>query len=315
MAKWAVALRTAGSPTEPQIEAALDAGDILRTHLMRPTWHFVAAQDIRMVLQATASRVHQANAFVYRSRHLGPARLARFTDRVRDLLAGGNHLTRKEVLSACPRDLVEEDGIAQAYLFMYAELEAVICSGPRRGKQMTYALLDERVPSTPPMSEEEARVALVRRYLATRGPATVADLTTWSGLTVAQARAAIADLGDEVTAVDIGAPAYVLGESPPPGRGGRTTFLMPDFDEYGMAYKDRSAIVDASRAFPATPWNRVVVVDGVVAGYWRRTLGATTVTVELHLPDLPVDDARVVVAAREYAAFVGRELVIGPAAG
>ncbi|MEP6650032.1 MAG: winged helix DNA-binding domain-containing protein [Lapillicoccus sp.] len=308
MAKWAIGLRLAGGGSDADVEAACDDGRILRLHALRPTWHFVAAEDLRMVLQVTAQRVHQANAFVYRSYGLDRERLDRFVDFVRGLLEGGKHLTRKEIHSACPPELVQGDGITVAYLFMYAELEGVLCSGPRRGKQFTYALVDERVPPSPPMTDDEALAEFVLRYLRTRGPATVPDLTMWSGLTVAQARRALDLLGGEVTEVDTGAPAYLLTDREPPSEAGVRTFLMPDFDEYGMAYKDRSAIAGPEQPFPAAPWNRVVVVDGVIVGGWKRTLAPRTVTVELDLPDIPVDDPRVVAAAEEYATFLGRDL-------
>lgn len=308
MARWAVALRTRGAVTDDVVEAVCDEGRILRLHALRPTWHFVAAQDIRLVLQVTAPRVHQANAFMYRRLGLDRPRLDRFAERVRALLEGGNHLTRNEIRARLPKDWVEEVGFQMAYLLMYAELQGVVVSGPRRGRQPTYALLDERAAPTAPLSDEEALVRFVERYLRTRSPATIADLTTWSGLTVAQAKRAVAALGDVVTTVDREGPAYLLVDGDPPPQIAPRSFLMPDYDEYGMAYKDRSAIAHPDHDHWTLPWNRAVVVDGVIAGAWQRTLSQDAVTVEVAMFDLSWDDPRVVTAAEEYARFIGRDL-------
>jgi len=306
MAKWAIGLRLADGGSNEAVESACDEGRILRLHVLRPTWHFVAAEDIRLVLQVTAKRVHQANAFMYRSLDLDTARLETFADLVGGLLAGGNHLTRKEIRAALPAGWVGEKGFHLAYLLMYAELQGVVCSGPRRGNQPTYALLDERAAPTPELSDDDALARFVARYLRTRGPATVPDLTTWSGLTVSQVKRALTLLGDEVTTVESDGRAYLLADGEPSGD--LRSFLMPDYDEYGMAYKDRSAIAHPDHDYWTLPWNRAVVVDGVIAGAWQRTLRPDSVTVEVAMFDLPLDDSRVVGAAEEYARFLGREL-------
>ena len=311
MARWAIGLRLADGGTDQSVESACDEGRILRLHALRPTWHFVAAEDIRMVLQVTAKRVHQANAFMYRSLDLDPARLDRFADLVRGLLSGGSQLTRKEIREALPSGWVGEKGFHLAYLLMYAELEGVVVSGPRRGNQSTYALLDERAAPTPTLSDDEALVQFVSRYLRTRGPATIPDLTTWSGLTVAQVKRALGVLGEEVTHLESRGRAYLLVDGTPPA--GLRSFLMPDYDEYGMAYKDRRAIAHPDHDYWTLPWNRAVVVDGVIAGAWQRTLGPDSVTVEVAMFDRPWDDPRVVDAAEEYAMFLGRELDLRPA--
>jgi hypothetical protein len=306
MAKWAIGLRLAGGGSDEVVESACDEGRILRLHALRPTWHFVAVEDIRMVLQVTAKRVHQANAFMYRSLDLDTARLEGFVELLRGLLAGGKHLTRKEIRAALPAGWGADKGVHMAYLLMYAELQGVVCSGPRRGNQFTYALLDERSAPAPPLPDEQALAQFVSRYLRTRGPATVPDLTTWSGLTVSEVKRALTLLGDEVTTVESDGRAYLLVDGEPSA--GVRSFLMPDYDEYGMAYKDRSAIAHPDHDYWTLPWNRAVVVDGVIAGAWQRTLRPDSVTVEVAMFDLPLDDSRVVGAAEEYARFLGREL-------
>jgi len=313
MAKWAIGLRLADGGSDEAVESACDEGRILRLHVLRPTWHFVAAKDIRMVLQVTAKRVHQANAFLYRRLDLDTKRLEGFVDVVRGLLVGGKYLTRKEIRRALPAEWVGDQSIHMAYLLMYAELQGVVCSGPRRGNQLTYALLDERVAPGPTLPDEQALAEFVSRYLRTRGPATIPDLTTWSGLTVSEVKRALTVLGDEVTTLESGGREYLLVDDQQPS--GLRSFLMPDYDEYGMAYKDRSAIAHPDHDYWTLPWNRAVVVDGVIAGAWQRTLAPDSVTVEVAMFDLPWNDPRVVGAAEEYARFLGRELDLRAASG
>lgn len=137
--KWSVGMRCGTRVTDADLDRAYAAGTILRTHVLRPTWHFVAPEDIRWLLAVTAPRIHRLNAFVYRQNGVDAAVRARATDVIAEALHGGKALTRKEIGA-----LLGEDGLRLALLVMHAEIEAVICSGPPRGRQHTYALLDER---------------------------------------------------------------------------------------------------------------------------------------------------------------------------
>jgi len=181
-AKWALVQRMPGA-TDAAIEQAFTDGAILRTHLLRPTWHFVTPADIRWMLALTAPRVHALNAYYYRKCELDKTIFARSHDALVNALQGGKQLMREEV-----RTVLEQAGIATkgdlrfAYLMMHAELDGIVCSGARRGKQFTYALVEERVPPTRKVDRDEALAELVKRYFTSHGPATVQDFTWWSGL-------------------------------------------------------------------------------------------------------------------------------------
>jgi DNA glycosylase AlkZ-like len=183
-AKWAVAQRARGC-SDADVEEACDRGDIVRTHVMRPTWHFVTSADARWMLELTAPRVHAANAYYYRQLELDERVFTKSHAALAAALRGGRHLTRVELGHALERAGIRAAGTRLAYVLMRAELDAVICSGPRRGKQFTYALFDERVPASKPLARDQALAELVRRYFASHGPATVQDFAWWSGLTVA----------------------------------------------------------------------------------------------------------------------------------
>jgi Winged helix DNA-binding domain len=162
-AKWAVAQRT-HSLTDAALDQAFAEGSILRTHVLRPTWHFVTPADIRWMLALSAPRVHQLNSSMYRKCELDDATFARSNAALANALQGRKQLTRSELATALAHVGIHADGFRLSYLMMYAELEGLICSGGRRGKQFTYALLEERVPQAQHLDNDQALAELVTRY-------------------------------------------------------------------------------------------------------------------------------------------------------
>lgn len=174
-AKWALGLRVKGVK-DRDVEKAFNEGSILRTHVLRPTWHFVSPEDIRWMLALSAPRVHAANAPYYRKLEIDPAVVRRTYDSLGRALRGGVALAREEIRRVLQEAGVQADGpLRLPYLLMRAELDGLIISGPRRGKQFTYALFDDRVPSRPPIRLEEALAELSGRYFRSHGPATIHD--------------------------------------------------------------------------------------------------------------------------------------------
>ncbi|MBK8031171.1 MAG: winged helix DNA-binding domain-containing protein [Chloroflexi bacterium] len=163
LAKWALGQRTAAM-SDDLVDQAFAAGKILRTHVMRPTWHFVTPFDIRWMLQLTAPRVHALNAYMYRKLELDEALLQRANGVLAEALEGGQQLTREELATALEAANIAAKGMRLGYIMHYAELEAVVCSGPRRGKQFTYMLLDERAPHARTLAPDEALAELVTRF-------------------------------------------------------------------------------------------------------------------------------------------------------
>jgi hypothetical protein len=313
MAKWAIGLRMARPALDAEVEHAFDAGKILRTHVLRPTWHFVAPADIRWLLALTAPRVHAASAFMYRKLELSAAEFRRGDGVLVRVLRDGEFLTRTALQAALARAGIKASGPRLAYLVMHAELEGLICSGPRVGRQFTYALLDNRVPPARALSREAALQELSRRYFATRGPATAYDFANWSGLTLADARDGIESLGPGFAREAIDGREHVFRPAKVAASSACLSFLMPDYDEYGMSYRDRSALLPApadirtSRAH-ALAYNRMIVVDGKIAGSWRRSLAGKSVSIET---DYPVPLGRrqlraVATAVRRFKDFAGR---------
>lgn len=218
-AKWSVGLRMR-SAQDADIEAALDRGEILRTHVLRPTWHFVVAADIRWLLRLTRPRIHRLNAAWYAKSGLDGPTLARAHSLLASILADEQPRTRRELAERLTAEGLDRSGLALGYLLMHAELEEVITSGPRLGgKQHTYTLLDLRSPATPVphRSPDDALDDLVLRYFRSRGPATATDFSTWSSLAVTDTRRAVARLDGRLTCRhDAGGKAWYSDPNAPP---------------------------------------------------------------------------------------------------
>jgi hypothetical protein len=320
-AQWAVGQRTQDA-TAAAVEQAFDTGQLLRTHVMRPTWHFVTPPDIRWLLALTAPRVNLAAAYNYRRLGLDETVFAASRGVLEGTLMGGKQLTRDELGAALARAGLATDGLRLSHLVMRAELDGVICSGARRGKQMTYALLEERVPPAGPLTRDEALAELARRYFRSHGPATDADYAWWSGLTLTDARAGLEMVKGQLERVECEGEAYWLARQATPADDrleddGPCVHLLPNYDEYIVGYTDREAVIDPARvqapdARGNVLFNYIMVFDGGVVGTWKRTPGKGGVTVAFS-PFNPlsaaVEQAFATEAAR-YAAFLGLPLVL-----
>ena len=315
MAKWSIGLRLPGS-TDETIEKAFTDGLILRTHLMRPTWHFVTPKDICWLLQLTAPRVEAINGFTYRQQELDSKLFKRSNAVIAKALEGGRQLIRTELQAELRKKKIIADGVRLSCLMMKAELEGIICSGARRGKQFTYALMDERVPPAKTFTKKEALAELATRYFTSRGPATVKDFATWSGLSVTEAKEGAAMLSSRFIKEKINEQEYFfIPASFDTKRKIQTSFLMPDYDEYGMGYKDRSAIfnttIDLSQFKNENPiFNRMIVIDGKIEGTWKRVIKNNTVNIET-IPFSPLSKTKQQAlgkAIKKYCLFVGKEV-------
>lgn len=312
-AKWALGQRANGI-NEADVDQAFADGSILRSHLLRPTWHFVTPKDIRWMLMLTAPRVHALSDYYYRKSGLDAATFKKSNSTIAKALKGGRQLTRNELASALQKAGIPTDAdLRLTYLVMYAELEGLICSGARRGKQFTYALLEERVPPTKPMKRDEALAELVRRYFSTRGPATLQDFAWWSGLTVADAKAGIEMVRPQFVSETINGQTYWFDESNAPTKlKSPTAYLLPNYDEYFIGFKDRSAFAEVIRREKLEENNptfiaHVIVLDGQIVGGWKRTLKKDSVVVELSLiTKLSKSEHQAVVeAANRFGKFLG----------
>lgn len=283
-AVWALGLRMTGGARREHVDAAFDAGRILRTHIMRPTWHFVAAGDIRWLLTLTAPRIHQAMAFQRRWLELDSRKLTRGTRIIARALEDDDALTRQELGQRLHRRGLPLSSQQLAHLVAYAELEGVICSGPRlaprtahpadrtphrvRRTGLSYALLDRRAPARAAMSRDEALATIGERYFRSHGPATIRDFAWWSGLTVGDAKRSVDMIRARRKEVD--RRTYWTARAAPPGRPReRLAELLPYFDEYLVAYRDREAVPHGPSSL--LTFQQAIIVGGQTAATWRVT--------------------------------------------
>jgi hypothetical protein len=269
--KWAVGVRTTATK-DSSVEQAIDKGKIIRTHVLRPTWHLISPADIRWMQMLTAPRVHAFCAFGYRKMELNDAIFKRANNVFTKALQGGKHLTRIELAAALQQAKIQTDELRMIHLLIHAELDALICNGPRSGKQFTYALLDERVPSTKKIKPEEALVKLTERYFKSHGPATLADYTWWSGLTAKDAQKGLELIRSTLISEVIAEKTYWMTTDTAAVKNKSSVILLPAFDEYTVAYKDRSLAVNETAAKKTGNgiFKPLLIIDGQVKGLWKR---------------------------------------------
>jgi hypothetical protein len=313
-AKWSLAQRMP-QQDHTMIEAAFTAGDILRTHVMRPTWHFVAREDIRWLLELTAARVQAINATMYRRLELDEALLRRAAAAFEAALEGGQALTRVQLARVLAQAGIPAQGLRMVYFLMHAELQGLLCSGPRQGKQFSYALLRDRAPHARILSREEALALLTRRFFSSHGPALLKDFSWWSGLTLADARIGVELARADLLVSDIdGRSYYRPAAAPDVAPPSAFTCLLQPYDEYTVGYREHWPILapDHRQQMLNGAFYGIVLIDGQVAGSWKRTLKAKQAHFETNLfrPLTADEQAALHAAAQRYAAFHGVEAVI-----
>lgn len=314
-ALWATAQRMTSRPDAAGLAAAVDSGAILRTHVLRPTWHFVAPADARWLLELTAPRVQRINAPYLRRNNLDEATLNRAFALIEAELAGGRHRSRAQLQDHLARAGFEFGGMAMGLVMMEAELTRLVISGETLGTARSYALFDERVPAAA-FDREQALAELVARFIATRGPVTLKDFAVWSGLTLRDATIGLAGANDNepgrFSAVEVEDLACWWEE---PG----TTAVAPaaprvdlvqGYDEYVMSYFPSKKLMQLPEYTPTGEFGlllHTVLVDGVMAGQWKHVLRTRDVTVQIATLRVftPAERDAAEQAADDYGRYLG----------
>lgn len=308
MAKWAIGLRMPHLK-ETDIEKAFNEGKILRTHVMRPTWHFVHPKDIRWLIQLTGPRVEAFNKTYYRKHGVDDKLVKRGKDIILKALEGKNFLTREQLNEELRKKKSNDNNFQEMLIIMKMELEGLICSGPRIGKQFSYALMDERVPKSKSYTNEEALGMLTKKYFSTRGPATLKDYSWWSGLSMKEVREGIEMQKSIFTKESVDkTDYYFIPNNDKLTAKHQTTFILPDYDEYGISYKDRSAYLPKID----TPINtyHYFIVNGVAGGTWHKNVKGKSFVIET-TPLQPLSKAKateVEKAIQRYKEFFNSKL-------
>lgn len=318
MSKWAVGLRLPHS-TESEVEAAFNRGDILRTHVMRPTWHMVSADDIYWMIELTAPQIKSQSKSRNRDLGLTDEVLSASRKALEKALQGNRALTRDEISDHLNQSGITTEGQRIYHILMEAEIEGLICSGPVIGKNQTYMLLEERVPKKHLFSKEEALALLARKYFSSHGPATLADFVWWSGLRISDARKAIEINQSTLLSAEIDQETYWFTEPlADVSFAHDSVYLLPAFDEYLIAYQNRSAAIAIHHRTKAISNNGIfrpiVVVNGQISGLWKRSFTKNSVVIELdHFRPHNKKEVQLIEKASEkYGYFSARNAVLKP---
>jgi hypothetical protein len=283
MAKWGIGVRLPGA-TEAAIEMAIDEGKILRTHVLRPTWHMVAAADLGWMMDLTGPRLRGVLNANNKRMELTEAVFGKCNKIIARAL-GEQHMTRKELMVVLGQHRIATDDLRSSHIMFRAEIDGVVCSGVRVGKENSYALFEERVLPSKIIDRNEAVGELFKRYISSHGPATLHDFVWWSGLTLTDARMGLEENKRGLDSIDKDGKTWWFADEQSDVKLNRNTVhLLPAFDEYMVSYKDRSAALHDDHFSNAISSNGIfrpiIVVNGKVVGVWKRSVGKEKVVVD-----------------------------------
>lgn len=312
MAKYAIGVRLKNS-THQTIEDAINNSEIIRTHVLRPTWHFVAAEDIQWMLELTAKNLNRALSSNNKRLELDEKTFKKCNTIIEKLLRDGKHLTRKEIMTALGKKGIKTDDLRAGHIMFRAETDLVVCNGMKREKQFTYALFDERVPSSKRLSEEEALAQLAQRYFFSHGPATLQDFTWWSGLSVTDAKTGLESIKSKLISEKYKNNVYWFSESTSQKTKSSEIIFLPSFDEFLISYKSREISLDllhAPHAFTNNGiFNPLIVHNAKVIGIWKPQY-KKEILVKQHFFNTPTGKQKQLCtkAANEFGKFFQKEV-------
>ncbi len=322
---WSIGSRTIGA-TEAGVRSAFDRGEIVRSWPMRGTLHVTTPDDLRLILPLSRHRL--ATAFASRRRELAisDGDILSATD-VAQAVLPGQPLPRKALFAAFESAGQSTTGQRGIHLISALAHAGLVCLGPFAGREQAFVLLDEWAPAgrTSPGRDSALDEVALRYYLG-HGPATIADLSWWANLTLADVRAATARVAERLGTLTVGSTTYyaspdlvdVAGSAP----GSRSVHLVSGFDENLLGYTDRSPALDARHSPLIVPGNNgvfkpTIVAGGRIVGTWARAERASSVTLTAHPFDELGSGARLALsaAAERYALFRHKpvDLVVAPA--
>lgn len=285
-AKWALGLRLQNSSDE-EIDKAFNEGKILRTHAVRPTWHFVTPEDLGWITKLNAPQVKKIMSYYYKQLDITPSVINKSNSIIANALKNKNFLTRTEIEKKLAQGGIKAHGQKLGHIVGEAELDLIICSGPKKGKQFTYALVDEVTPQTKTISREDSLSKLAEIFFNSRGPATIKDFSKWSGLSMVDSRNGLDSVKSKLKSETIEGKEYYFQNfkpsaiSHPP-----SALLLPNYDEYISSYADYTIISEPTHRKNldlkgnALFWNHLII-NGMVVGSWKRVFKPKTVEIEL----------------------------------
>jgi hypothetical protein len=308
-AAWAVASRTP-NPDQAELAALLDDGAVVRTHVLRPTWHFVRAEDAGWLLDLTGPRLRRVTGQQLRNAHgLDERSVGRAVTAVTQALASAGQLTRAQLADELRERGIAGSGQMLMILLAHAELGGLICSGRVVGGEHTYALMDERVPAPRRLGRTEALAELALRYFTGHGPATERDLAYWATLTLTDVRAGLAQVRDRLDSFEHAGRVFwhAPGEAPG-GPQDPAAHLLQILDETYRGYQDSRWVIDAAGHVPRTRETAagMALADAQLLAAMRRTISHDHVQFDLrpYRALTPAEIEALDQAARRYGEYL-----------
>lgn len=285
MAKWAIGVRLEDNNVK-DIDKALDMGKVIRTHILRPTWHFVSADDIYWMHGLSSPRLRPVYRSYAKASGADESLIRRAVPLVEKALEGGNHLTRQEIgIALLEQDLQLDDRTLHLSI-SYAETEGIVVNGRQKGNKQTFTLLEEWVPRQKTISEEESLERLARKFFGSHGPATMQDFIWWSGLTMTQCRQAVEMIKTDFICESInGRDFWMRNDTKTPPSDENYVLLLPPFDEFVVSYKDRSEIIEDHHYAKVMTKNGLfsptIILNGEIIGSWKKVVQKNIPRIEL----------------------------------
>ena len=308
-ALWAIGLR-AKEITLPEVESAITNRAIVRTWLLRGTLHFVAASDVHWMLKRLGPQIIAKSAGRHRQLKLDETTFMRAEELFVEALQNGQ-LTRDEMFKVLEKGGISPGGQRGYHILWRAALKGLICFGLQKGKEQTFALLNQYVPKGKSLQQDEALCELARRYFSSRGPALLEDFSWWSGLKLSDAKIALETASSRLKSETTEGKRYWMPQSTPEnGIELASAFLLPAFDEYILGYSDRTAALEQPNFKKAISSNGIfyptIIINGKVVGTWKRTFKKSNIVIILSLFKAltPTQRSSIALAAKHYGKFM-----------
>ncbi len=314
MVKWALGIRSKNL-TDKSIESAISKGEIIRTHLLRPTWHLVSTDDIYWMLELTTPRIKSSMKSRRKELGLTEEVVKKCEKLIRKTISSNGHSTRDELISVLEKYKIPTKENRASHIFLIAELDRLICSGEVKDGKQTYALLEKRVPNKNTFTKEESLKKLAYRYFTSHCPATLQDFNWWSGLSVVDSKSALEMIKHDLVSEKIGKQEFWFTNTNAFVQSGTNSIhLLPAFDEYIISYSDRSASLSSDYQKKAIVRNGMfmpaILINGQAVGIWKRTIkkDVAIIATEFFVPVSKKEKKLIKIEFEKYGKFLNKNL-------
>jgi hypothetical protein len=281
MALWAVGLRTT-DPNRSVIENQIRSGKIIRTHILRPTWHLVHQKDIRWMMELSAPNVKKAVQYVDRNEGLTDELFKKAWKIIERQCNKVNSLTKKDIMICLSRAHLSVGNLLATQIIIRAELEMFLCNGEEKG---TYTLFEKRVPVTDRIPKSEAIVKLAQLYFNSRGPATLKDFAWWSGLSMTEAKIGVAELNNRLNSFTLDQVKYFYFDIKNKVSEKPVFSLLPCYDEYTVGYSEGRVLalpthIDQTKIGNGI-FKPIVLSENEIVGIWKTNKQSPFVEIDM----------------------------------